>query len=424
MISKTKNQDIEIRLSEPRDLQEVCRLYEALLNQKSQGENFCCWTPGIYPTRETAEIACLENSLWLLWHKGVLAASVILNHDVPEAYAQANWSKIYPADQVLVVHTLAVHPKFEGRGLASRLLDHAQALASKAGYGAVWLDTPQYNIPAQRLYEKNGFQYTGMVDLGYSLEGMSHPERLHEFRCYERLVFCWSDLRADLEELADSKLQGFSERLTPDSGGILGVRLPLLRKTAARLAQGDVRAVLASACDGSFEETLLQGMILGLANMELPERLERIAAFVPKITNWATCDASCATYRFAQKHRQEVFEFLYPYLQSDREFDCRFAVVMLLNHFLTQEYVEQVLDILEEMRHPGYYSRMAVAWAVSACYIKFPNPTMAMLERRKMEPWTWNKALQKIVESRQVKGETKQEIRAMKQKAGTARSDL
>ena len=104
------------------------------------------------------------------------------------------------------------------------------------------------------------------------------------------------ELRAWLEGRAEEAYRRFSSSLLPPEEGatMLGVRLPLLRRLAARLAGGEWEAYLAAARDDSFEEILLQGMVIGTAPAPLAVRLEYTARFVPKIRNWSVCDSFCA----------------------------------------------------------------------------------------------------------------------------------
>lgn len=57
---------------------------------------------------------------------------------------------------------------------------------------------------------------------------------------------------------------------------------------------------------------------------------------------------------------------------------------------------------------------MAVAWAISIAYIKFPKETMELLKHNELDDFTYNKALQKIIESYRVSDEEKEKIRKMK----------
>ena len=51
---------------------------------------------------------------------------------------------------------------------------------------------------------------------------------------------------------------------------------------------------------------------------------------------------------------------------------------------------------------------------ISICFIKFPDKTMKYLKQSKLDNWTYNKSLQKIIESLRVDKETKDIIRSMK----------
>lgn len=222
------------------------------------------------------------------------------------------------------------------------------------------------------------------------------------------------EIREKIFELADEKYKEFHSSLCPNTNNIIGVRVPVLRNYAKELAKGDFRTYLANAKDEYYEEVMLQGMVIGLSKMELEERLEYITKFVPKIDNWAVCDVSCAGFKFAKKYQSEVWKFLKPYLESNKEFEIRFGVVMLLDFYITEEYIDKVLEILNKIKYEGYYVKMAVAWAISVCYIKFPKETFKLLQENSLDDFTYNKALQKIIESYRVSEEEKKTIRAMK----------
>ena len=221
-------------------------------------------------------------------------------------------------------------------------------------------------------------------------------------------------IREKIFELADEKYKEFHSGLCPNINNIVGVRVPVLRNYAKELAKGDFRNYLANAKDEYYEEVLLQGMVIGLAKMELKRRLEYIDKFVPKIDNWAICDVFCAGLKFVNKNKEEVWNFIQKYLKSNNEFEIRFGVVIMLDFYITEAYIDKVLKMLNEIKHEGYYVKMAVAWAISICYIKFPKETFKLLKENKLDDFTFNKALQKIIESYRVSDEDKRKIRAMK----------
>lgn len=221
-------------------------------------------------------------------------------------------------------------------------------------------------------------------------------------------------LRETLFALAEEEYRQFSAALLPGSAPLLGVRLPKLRRLAKDIVKRDWRRYLDTAWDDYFEEVMLQGIVIGAAPMELEERLERVTRFVPKISDWSVCDSFCIGLKFTLEHPARVWDFLQPYFQSALEFERRFALVMLIDFYIDEVYIERDLALLGRFCHSGYYARMAAAWALSICYARFPAQTLRCLERGGLDDFTYNKALQKILESRQVGPEEKRRIRGMK----------
>jgi len=221
-------------------------------------------------------------------------------------------------------------------------------------------------------------------------------------------------IREQLIELAEEEYKKFSSNLLPGINNILGVRIPALRKIAKQIAANDWRSYLEKASDEYFEEIMLQGMVIGYAKAELEEKLSYVKKFDPKINNWSVCDSFCSGLKITTKYKEQVWDFLKKYYSSNNEFELRFYVVMLIFYYIDDEYIQQVLDALNTIKHDGYYIKMAVAWAVSMCYVKLPIATTTFLINNDLDDFTYNKALQKITESLKVDQETKAVIRSMR----------
>ena len=230
-------------------------------------------------------------------------------------------------------------------------------------------------------------------------------------------------IRAELEAQAESDYASFSASLSPGTLPMLGVRIPKLRAMAARLAAGaDWRSYLSTASNGTFEEVLLQGLTIGAATAKaggkgqptLAEAERLVAGYVTKITGWSLCDSFCCSLKVAKRQPAAVWEWLQPYLRSSKENELRYGVVMLLFHFVDSGHIEADLQLLGAIHSEAYYVRMAVAWALSVCYIKFRQPTMALLGSGQLDDDTLNKALQKCIESYRVAPADKQQLRLMK----------
>ena len=234
------------------------------------------------------------------------------------------------------------------------------------------------------------------------------------------------DVRKKLFALTDEDFKAFNEKLVPGTGETIGVRVPKVRELARELAKEDAEGFLneMEAADGdSFyqEERMLQGMVIGYAKLSLAERFRRLDAWVPRINSWAVCDCGNSTLKFMKKYPEECFAYVCKYLESEREYEVRFAAVTLMEHFVTEDFIDRLLEIYRKVGHEGYYVKMGVAWAVSVCYVKFPEKTRVLLEKESEEAgglpdWTHNKTIQKIRESRRVSPEEKEALNRLKRK--------
>lgn len=224
------------------------------------------------------------------------------------------------------------------------------------------------------------------------------------------------NIMLELHELVDEKYLKFNKKLCPDTKKkMLGIRVPDLRKLAKRIAKDDWRNFLKEAKDGYFEEVLLQGFVVAYAKTNIEEKLEYVKWFVPKIDSWAISDTFCPTLKINPQDLEKVWKFILPYLDSNQEFEVRFAIIMMLDYFLTEEYVESVLKRLDQINHEGYYVKMAVAWCITEIGIKFNDKAMSYLAgHNNLDKFTYNKTLQKMRESYRIDNAQKEILKQMK----------
>ena len=223
------------------------------------------------------------------------------------------------------------------------------------------------------------------------------------------------EIKEELKRLSDSKYKEFHSNLCPNTNNILGVRTPILRNYAKELVKKyDIEYLLQNIDNEFYEEKVLQGMIIGLSKEDIKTVFKYIKAFIPKIDNWATCDIFCTGLKITKKHKKEMWEFLKKYLNSNKEFEIRFAIVMILDYYIEETYLEQNFEIFEKVQNEEYYVQMAIAWAISICLIKYFDKTIKYLKTSKIDKFTYNKALQKGIESFRITSENKEILRNMK----------
>jgi 3-methyladenine DNA glycosylase AlkD len=226
-----------------------------------------------------------------------------------------------------------------------------------------------------------------------------------------------NEIKAELAALADSGYAEFTANLIPGiSEPLLGVRMPALRRLAKRLTQRNWQDFIEKADHSSQEMNLLQALVLGEAQADWPTMLPYIDRFINHIHNWAVCDSFAAALKLSRKFPEETWQFLLDCLDSTDTYRIRFAVVMIMNHYMRSEFVLPALAIFNRLEHEDYYVKMAVAWAVSMYYVHFPRQTLAFLQDNAMDNFTHNKAIQKIRESRRVSQDDKRMLNLLKRK--------
>lgn len=198
-----------------------------------------------------------------------------------------------------------------------------------------------------------------------------------------------ANVRNELLALAEPDYRAFHSNLLPGVDNILGVRVPKLREIAKRIVKAASpdsetsvwRTYLDTIRCEYYEETMIYGMIIGYAKMDDTEREQRLNTFIPMINNWAVCDCCCSTIKFIAKDLTKWFPYLLGQIEKGQEFSIRFGIVALMDYYITEEWIDRLLEIYHDIHHEAYYVKMAVAWAISMCYVKFPEKTKTFLKQ-------------------------------------------
>lgn len=212
----------------------------------------------------------------------------------------------------------------------------------------------------------------------------------------------------ELRALAEEDYRRFQEKLIPGER-ILGVRMPVLRRMAREIGRGDYAGYLAAASGGFHETLLLRGLVIGTIR-DVEQAMAAVQDFVPEIRNWAVCDSFCGGLKITHKYSDRIFRLVEFCCAANQEFTARFGAVMLLMYYVNDDMIGRTLELLAGLGQNGYYARMAVAWALSVCYVKYPGHTAEYLKHKIADRWILGKTLQKIRESYRVSDADKREI--------------
>lgn len=227
-------------------------------------------------------------------------------------------------------------------------------------------------------------------------------------------------VREHLLALSVNSNKAFAEKLNPGVDNVLGLRLPDMRKLAVQIAKSDWKAYLATAPSFYMEERMLQGLVLGYVKPDddIESYLSYVTRFVKIINSWSVCDSFkfAGTGKYLSVHSDRIWEYLKSFILSDKEYEIRFGVVMTMKYFIDESHIDELFGFYDNITHDAYYVKMAVAWAISFCFVAYPEKTMEYLKRAKLDDFTYNKAIQKTIESYRVDETMKVKLRSMRRK--------
>lgn len=219
-----------------------------------------------------------------------------------------------------------------------------------------------------------------------------------------------ADLLNELRTMAEPSYAAFARSLVPGSLPFLGVRLPALRKLAAALVRQHGIHALSLPGNTYFEEVMLRGMIVGRL-VKTPADWPLVLEFLPFISDWSVCDSFCSSLKAFSRYPDEFFPSVYGLRNEAAPYTARFALVMMLRYYLTDDYFAPVLSHIASCEREEYYIQMAAAWALAEAYAKYPEPALeTLLALQKRCSPIAAMAVRKIMESKKISPEQKRQL--------------
>jgi len=209
--------------------------------------------------------------------------------------------------------------------------------------------------------------------------------------------------------LRDPEFRDFQRKLIPnlDPERIIGIRTPQLRKLSKQV-DPDFRKNLPHTY---FEENQIHAF--SLEKMEDFEKLmDEVEAFLPFVDNWATCDQlRPKLFAFSQ---DRLIPYIRRWLQSDHPYTVRFAIEMLMLHYLDGHFDPAYPALVASVRLEGYYVRMMQAWYFATALAVRYVDILPFLTEHRLPVWVHNKTIQKAVESYRISDRQKQELKTLR----------
>ena len=223
-------------------------------------------------------------------------------------------------------------------------------------------------------------------------------------------------IREKLFSMQDKKYRDFQAKLIPTvaTDSVIGVRTPALRTYAKELLkEGKYEAFLQDLPHRYFDENQLHAFIIsGIKDYE--KCMEEVCRFLPYVDNWATCDQMSP--KVFRKQKAELLKQIKKWIKSDETYTVRFAIGMLMEHFLDDDFAPEYPKMVASVRSEEYYINMMIAWYFATALAKQYEAVLPYIEGKKLDPWTHNKAIQKSVESYRITDEQKTYLKSLKVK--------
>lgn len=234
---------------------------------------------------------------------------------------------------------------------------------------------------------------------------------------------------SNLFDMAEPKYKEFAEKLAKSPYELLGVRIPTIRNLAKKcirkhntvdelveLFSGFEKSIINDSINTHFEVIMLYGIILGTSCVDDEIKLSYLNNYIDFIADWSVCDSVSTSIKVNSKRR--LLDFLIGISKNKREFTLRFVVVMCLNHFMLDEYIDEVERVITGIDVEYYYTNMAIAWWLSELYMFNKERYFKILYNNGFNRFVLKTSIQKIIDSNRVSQDEKNNF--IKIKSGLA----
>ena len=222
------------------------------------------------------------------------------------------------------------------------------------------------------------------------------------------------EIVTELFKMRDVDYAQFQGKLIPtvSSDRVIGVRTPALRAFAKDLYKDpDIDEFLCATPHQYFDEDQLHAFVISLEK-DFDKCIALLEEFLPFIDNWATCDQ--LSPKCFKKEQKKLLSYIKVWIKSNHTYTVRFAIGMLMQHYLDDGFKTEYADMVAEVRSDEYYINMMIAWYFATALAKQYESIVPYIEERRLAVWVHNKAIQKSVESYRITAEQKEYLKTLK----------
>lgn len=221
-------------------------------------------------------------------------------------------------------------------------------------------------------------------------------------------------VREALLKKGDRAYRDFMQKLVPgvDPETMIGISTPVLKKHArSGLDPAQRKAFMADLPHRYFEENNLHAYCIG-GIRDVDQCIAAIDEFLPYVDNWATCDGLRPTV--FKQYPEKLLAAIDRWMVSEHPYTRRFAIEMLMLHFLDARFERAYLEKVARVKSGEYYVNMMVAWYFAEALVRQYDESLPYLVNRRLDPWVHNKTIQKAVESHRISEDRKRWLKTLR----------
>ena len=220
-------------------------------------------------------------------------------------------------------------------------------------------------------------------------------------------------IQKDLFAMNDENFRVFTAKLMPTVPfkTIIGVRTPDLRRYAKSFDETVSEDFLKKLPHKYYEENNLHAFLIEKIR-DYDECIAELDRFLSFVDNWATCDMMRP--KVLCKPKDKLIFDIKRWLKSKDTYTVRFALEMLMVHFLDRDFKEEYLYYVVSVKSDEYYIKMMQAWYFATALAKQYDSALEYIEERRLDPWVHNKTITKACESFRVLQSRKEYLKRLK----------
>lgn len=212
-----------------------------------------------------------------------------------------------------------------------------------------------------------------------------------------------------LKSISEESYKKFNSKIIFTNYEMLGIRLPKLRSITKEITKGDYKAFLRISGSTYYEEVMIY--LLVVASLKsIDELMLYWDKALSLIDNWALCDSFCGSLKLVEKNKDYFLNVIDKLLKSKEVYNIRVGFVLLLNYYVSEDYLNLIFKYLDDIKSDEYYINMAKAWLLCEVFTKYQDISLKYLKKNKLDRFTINKAISKIRDSYRVSKDVKDSI--------------